>query len=211
MHRVLKQALGQAVRWDILNRNPAEAVDPPKVERSLMQTYDINQTAELIETMRETRMLMPVLLAVLNGLRRGELAALRWRNVDLVAGQMAIVESAEETATGVRYKEPKSGRARTVALSLIMIEELRAHRVRQAQELRKLGARVTDDTFVVAQADGSPLKPTSITHEWVGLLANTTLPRIRFHDLPHAHATGEWCPSKGRERALRSFQGRHNS
>ncbi|MGC2012247.1 MAG: hypothetical protein WA693_14455, partial [Pseudolabrys sp.] len=51
------------------------------------------------------------------------------------------------------YKEPKSGRARTVALSLIMIEELRAHRVRQAQELLKLGARVTDDTFVVAQAD----------------------------------------------------------
>ena len=189
MHRVLKQALGQAVRWDILNRNPAEAVDPPKVERSLMQTYDINQTAELIEMMRETRMLMPVLLAVLNGLRRGELAALRWRNVDLVAGQMAIVESAEETATGVRYKEPKSGRARTVALSLIMIEELRAHRVRQAQELLKLGARVTDDTFVVAQADGSPLKPTSITHEWVRLLANTTLPRIRFHNLRHAHAT----------------------
>ena len=189
MHRVLKQALGQAVRWDILNRNPAEAVDPPKVERSLMQTYDINQTAELIEMMRETRMLMPVLFAVLNGLRRGELAALRWRNVDLVAGQMAIVESAEETATGVRYKEPKSGRARTVALSLIMIEELRAHRVRQAQELLKLGARVTDDTFVVAQADGSPLKPTSITHEWVRLLANTTLPRIRFHDLRHAHAT----------------------
>jgi hypothetical protein len=53
MHRVLKQALGQAVRWDILNRNPAEAVDPPKVERSSMQTYDINRTAELIEAMRK--------------------------------------------------------------------------------------------------------------------------------------------------------------
>ena len=42
---------------------------------------------------------------------------------------------------------------------------------------------------MVAQADGSPLKPTSITHEWVRLLGNTTLPRIRFHDLRHAHAT----------------------
>src|SRR4030095_16348086 len=98
------------------NRNPAEAVDPPKVERSTMQTYDINQTAELIEAMRDTRMLIPVLLAVLCGLRRGELAALRWRNVDLVNGQMAIVESAEETATGVRYKEPKRGRARNAAI-----------------------------------------------------------------------------------------------
>ena len=189
MHRILKQALGQAVSWDILNKNPAASVDPPRVERSTMQTYDINQTAELIEAMRDTRMLMPVLLAALNGLRRGEAAALRWRHVDLVIGQMSIVESVEVTAAGVRYKEPKGGHARTVALSPIMIEELRAHRVRQAEELLKVGAIVTEDTFVVAQVDGSPLKPTSITHEWVRLLAKTALPRIRFHDLRHAHAT----------------------
>jgi integrase len=189
MHRLLKQALGQAVSWEILNKNPAASVDPPRVERSTMQTYDINQTAELIEAMRDTRMLMPVLLAALNGLRRGEAAALRWRHVNLVTGQMSIVESVEVTAAGVRYKEPKGGHARTVALSPIMIEELRAHRVRQAQELLKVGAIVTEDTFVVAQADGSPLKPTSITHEWVRLLAKTALPRIRFHDLRHAHAT----------------------
>jgi integrase len=189
MHRILNQALGQAVSWDILNKNPAASVAPPRVERSTMQTYDINQTAELIEAMRDTRMLMPVLLAALNGLRRGEVAALRWRHVDLVTSQMSIVESVEVTAAGVRYKEPKGGHARTVALSPIMIEELRAHRVRQAKELLEVGAIVTGDTFVVAQADGSPLKPTSITHEWVRLLAKTALPRIRFHDLRHAHAT----------------------
>jgi integrase len=160
MHRILKQALGQAVSWDILNKNPAASVDPPRVERSTMQTYDINQTAELIEAMRDTRMLMPVLLAALNGLRRGEAAALRWRHVDLVTGQMSIVESVEVTAAGVRYKEPKGGHARTVALSPIMIEELRAHRVRQAEELLEVGVIVTEDTFVVAQVDGSPLKPT---------------------------------------------------
>jgi integrase len=189
MHRVLKQALGQAVKWEMLNRNPCDAVDPPKVERATMQTFDMAQTAELIEAFRGTRMLAPALLAVLCGLRRGEIAALRWRNVDLTAGQMAIVESAEETAAGVRYKEPKSGRSRTVALSGIMIDELRAHRVRQAEELLRLGVRLADDNFVVAQVDGSPLKPTSITHEWVRLLGNTALPRIRFHDLRHAHAT----------------------
>ena len=123
------------------------------------------------------------------GLRRGELAALRWRNVDLVGAQIAVVESAEETKAGVRYKEPKSGRARTVALSGIMLDELRAHRVRQAEELLLLGVRLHGDCFVVAQADGKPLKPTSITHEWVRLLGKTSLPRIRFHDLRHAHAT----------------------
>lgn len=189
MHRILKQALGQAVKWELLNRNPCDAVDPPKVERTAMQTFDLPQTAELIDALRDTRMLMPALLAVLCGLRRGELAALRWRNVNLEAGQIAVVESAEETKDGVRYKEPKSGRARTVALSSTMVDELKAHRARQAQELLKLGVRLHGDSFVVAQADASPLQPTSITHEWVRLLGQTSLPRIRFHDLRHAHAT----------------------
>ena len=83
MHRVLKHALEQAVKWQLLPRNPADAVDPPKVERQAMQTYDMAQTAALIEAMRETRLHIPTVLAVLCGLRRGEIAALRWRNVDL--------------------------------------------------------------------------------------------------------------------------------
>ena len=189
MHRILKQALGQAVKWEILLRNPADAVDPPKVERNTMNTFDLPQTADLIDALRDTRMLAPTLLAVLCGLRRGELAALRWRNVDLHTGQIAVVESAEETKAGVRYKEPKSGRARTVALSATMMDELRSHRARQAEELLVLGVQLTGASFVVAQTDGNPLKPTSITHEWVRLLGKTSLPRIRFHDLRHAHAT----------------------
>ncbi|HEY5378692.1 MAG TPA: tyrosine-type recombinase/integrase [Pseudolabrys sp.] len=189
MHRVLKQALQQAVRWRNLVFNPCDAVKPPKVGAKLMQTYDMAQTVELIEAMRGTRMLAPTLLAVLCGLRRGEIAALRWRNVDLLKGDLAIVESAEQTKAGIRYKEPKGGRSRTVALSATMVEELRRRRLAQIQELLRLGARLTDDSFVAAQADGSPLQPRSLTHEWARLIAKTTLPRIRFHDLRHAHAT----------------------
>ena len=79
MHRVLKQAIGQAVKWELLNRNPVDAADPPSTVRASMRTYDLDQTAELIEAMRPTRMLIPTLLAVLCGMRRGEVAALRWK------------------------------------------------------------------------------------------------------------------------------------
>jgi integrase len=189
MHRVLKQALGQAVRWELVTRNPAGAVDPPKVERTVMMAYDIGQTADLLEAMRGSRMFVPTVLAVLCGLRRGEICALRWRSVDLVKGQMAVVNSAEQTKGGVRFKEPKSGKARTVSLSATVVEELRQHRVRQAQELLKVGVRLSDETLVVCQTDGSLLQPRSLTHEWVRLLGKTILPRARFHDLRHAHAT----------------------
>jgi integrase len=134
-------------------------------------------------------MFIPTILAVLCGLRRGEIAALRWKNVDLVAGNVAIVESAEQTAKGLRYKEPKSGKTRNVRLSDMVIEELKAWRLRQVEELLRVGKRLNGDTFVAAQVDGSPLQPRSITHEWVRVLAAKKLPRIRFHDLRHAHAT----------------------
>jgi integrase len=189
MHRVLKKAIGQAVKWELLLRNPIEAASPPKASRSKMNTYDLDQTAELIEAMRPTRMLVPTLLAVLCGMRRGEIAALRWKNVDLTTGQMAILESAEQVGSKVRYKTPKSGKGRTLALSASLVEELRAHRLRQAEELLRVGIILSADTFVVAQADGTPLQPDTLTQDWFRKLAGTSLPRIRFHDLRHAHAT----------------------
>jgi integrase len=190
MHVILKASMRQAVRWQILAHNPVDAVDPPKIERATMRTYNLAQTADLIDATRGTRMTITVILAVLCGLRRGEIAALRWRNVNLGAAQLAITDSAEQTTAGVRYKKPKSGKGRTVALSARVVNELRSHRVQQAQELLVLGVPLTDDAFIVAQADGSPLQPRSITHRWHLLLANNRqLPRIRFHDLRHAHAT----------------------
>ncbi|KJC62182.1 integrase [Bradyrhizobium sp. LTSPM299] len=188
-HRVLKQALAQAVRWELLARNPADAVDPPKVERATMTTYDLKQTGELIGAMRGTGLFIPTLLAVLLGMRRGEIAALRWRSVDLDAGQVAVVESAEQMNGTVRLKPPKSGRARTVALAQTIVDELRAHRIEQAQSLLKLGVRLSEDHFVCAHADGRMMQPTWITHEWVRLIRGTELPAYRFHDLRHAHAT----------------------
>ncbi len=69
MHRILKQALGQAVRWQMLTRNRADAVDPPKVDSKPLETYDIGQTVALLGELRGTRMLLPATLAVLCGLR----------------------------------------------------------------------------------------------------------------------------------------------
>jgi integrase len=91
--------------------------------------------------------------------------------------------------SGVRYKAPKTGKGRTVALPAMVVAELRAHRLHQAQALLKLGVRVTDDTFVCAREDGKPQQPNSIGHAWDRFLASTKLPRIRFHDLRHSHAT----------------------
>lgn len=188
-HRVLSAALRQAVRWRLLSYNPAADVKAPKFERRKMTTYSLTETADLLDTLRGSWMYVPALLAVLCGLRRGEVAALRWGSVDLDRAQLAVVQSAEQTKTAVRYKEPKSGQIRTLALSPAVVAELRAHRAQQAENALRFGARLDADSFVVAQPDGSPYDPDSISKEWRLRVIRSALPRIRFHDLRHTHAT----------------------
>ena len=188
-HRILSQALQQAVRWRMLSRNPCNDVDPPRIERRALKVWDVATMAQALECARSLRIFMPMLLAGMLGLRRGEIAALRWRHVDLDRAQVAIVESFEQTRLGVRVKAPKSGRGRKVALPTRVVAELRTWRTKQAQELLRLGIRLNDDCFVCAGEDGQPIQPQSLTHAWHRFLARTNLPRLRFHDLRHSHAT----------------------
>jgi len=189
MHRVLREALQQAVRWQLLARNPVDAVRPPKVERKQMQTLDAEATVVLIEAARGTNLFMPILLGVLCGLRRGEITALRWRSIDLDRGQLSVTASTEQTNRGIREKETKSGKSRTVALPSLIVDELRRHRVAQAEGLLAAGVRLTDDHHVVAREDGQPVQPRSLTHAFVKFVRGHGLAPIRLHDLRHSHAT----------------------
>ena len=103
---------------------------------------------------RPTRLYVPVLLVLLCGLHRGEITALRWRNVDLEGAQLAIIQSTEQISETIRLKETKTGRARTVALPSLVADELRRHRIEQSQELLQIGIRQDGESFVYAREDG---------------------------------------------------------
>jgi integrase len=190
MHRVLYSALGQAERWKLIVRNPAallEKRDRPKIERKPVTTIDAPTTAKVFDAARERRLFIPLVLAALCGLRRGEITALRWKFVDLDTGQLAVVASTEQTDAGaIREKEAKSGRARTIALPSLAAEELRRWRLAQAEELLKLGVRANDATHVVTQFDGSPLQPRSLTHVVSAFLKDWG---VTLHKLRHSHAS----------------------
>ncbi|KRR14656.1 integrase [Bradyrhizobium jicamae] len=190
MHRVLFSALGQAERWRLIARNPAallEKRDRPKIERKPVRTIDAPATAAAFDAARERRLFIPLILATLCGLRRGEITALRWRCVDLDKGQLAVVASTEQTDAGtIREKEAKSGRARTVALPSMAVEELRRWRVLQAEEMLRLGVRADDDLHVVTQVEGSPLQPRSLTHSVSEFLK---VWGVTLHGLRHSHAS----------------------
>jgi len=192
IHRILHSALGRAVEQQVLARNPAEAFRKrlPRVERREITTLTTEQSARLLAAIKHTRVYWPVLLALSTGMRRGEVFALRWKNVDLENGALRVMESVEQTKEGIRFKAPKTERTRVVTLPAFAINELRRLKLQQAEELLAIGVRQSGDTLVCARADGLSLQPQSLTHQFTRLICRIpNMPRVRFHDLRHSHAT----------------------
>ena len=192
IHRILKSALARAVEQQALARNPADALKRlPKVERKPIAALTVEQSQRLLTTIRHTTTYWPVMLALATGLRRGEILALRWKNVDLAAGAIRVVQSLEQTKAGLRFKSTKSEKGRGVALPSFAIAELCRYKQAQAQALLALGVRQSGDTLVCARVDGEPKQPASLTHEFTYLVGRIgrDFPRVRFHDLRHTHAT----------------------
>ena len=191
IHRILKSALERAVEQQALARNPADALKRlPKVERKPPATLTIEQSQRLLAEIKHTTTYWPTMLALATGLRRGELLALRWRNVDLDHGTIRVVESLEQTKAGLRFKSTKSDKGRGVALPEFAVAELRRHKQAQAEALLKVGVRQSGDTLVCGRVDREPKQPASLTNEFTYLVGRIRgFPRIRFHDLRHSHAT----------------------
>ena len=123
-------------------------------------------------------------------MRRGEILAVRWKNVDLELGALRVMESLEQTRAGIRFKVPKSGRHRAITLPDYAVEELRRLKRLQAEALLALGVRQTDDTLLCCRGDGEPHQPLSLTYEFARFVGRMKdMPRVRFHDLRHSHAT----------------------
>jgi integrase len=192
IHRVLSAALARAVEQQLIARNPADVFKRrlPKLERKEMAVLTPEQSAALLDETRPTPLYLPVMLALATGMRRGEILALRWRNVDLDRGLVRATESLEQIKGGLRFNPPKSGRARVITLPALAIEELRERKRAQAEQLLKLGIRQSGNTLVCARPDGQPTKPLGLGNMFFKFIRKMQdLPTVRFHDLRHTHAT----------------------
>lgn len=188
-HRLLKQALGQAVRWQMIGRNPADPVETPRVIRKELTVLDAKQAATLLEALRETLFYIPTLISVTTGLRRGEVLALRWKHLNFDTSDMAVLQSLEQTKKGLRFKEPKSKRPRHVAMPSMLVAELRRHKLEQAEALLVLGIRQTTETLICCRYDSEPMDPENLSRQFPVAVERVGLPRITFHALRHSHAT----------------------
>ena len=130
-------------------------------------------------------------LAIFTGMRRSELLALRWCDVDLLLCQIYVTRTLHHLRNGeIVFRAPKTAKGRRmIALSPSTIIVLREHREKQELARAMLGISLKDDDLVFSQLDGKPLLPSTVTHAWIKMVRRTGLEGVRLHDARHSHAS----------------------
>jgi integrase len=191
VHRILHRILGHAATWGVVSRNVATVVDPPKVEDTEL-TILAEQHIGTVLSHLEGRTLRPIVSFLLGtGCRRGEVLALRWKDVDWDNSRVRIERSVEQTKKdGLRFKSPKTRNSRrNVAVSPTLLAELRAHRLKQQERRLALGmGRAPDDALVFARWDGSTRSPHWLTQKFALAMGELGID-CTLHALRHTHVS----------------------
>lgn len=191
IHRLLVRILSIAERDGLVSTNPARQTVRPKVERSEVEILNEEQAREVLTKLRGRPIFLIAAVGLATGMRRGEMLALRWRDVDLEAGHLQVNQALEETKEGLRFKAPKTKHGRrTISLPSFVIAELRAHKASQGEQRLALGlGKPGGDALVFCKPDGLPLAPDSVSDDWRRHVRTLELPRVSLHALRHTHAS----------------------
>jgi integrase len=192
IHGVLFQALKQAKIWNLLRDNVAEVVKPPPVAERELPSLQPDSARALLDALRGHPLYLLASLALATGMRRNEMLALRWRDVDLDAGRLTIEQSLEQTRVhGIRIKAPKTRKGRrTISLPASTVTELRGHWREQQEQRLSLGAgKSPPDSPVLATFDGKPQSPNAVTKAWPVAMAAIGMSGVTLHSLRHTHAS----------------------
>jgi integrase len=190
-HVVLRKALADAERLGLVPRNAASVAQAPTVSRIEFATWTAEDLKEFFAAIRDDRLYASFVLLATTGMRRGELLGLRWRDVDVDAGQLAVVQTRSVVGWRTVVAPPKTQRSRrTIYLDAHTVAILREHRQRQRAEQLAAGED-WDSTHDLVFRDelGGPIHPEWYSREFELFIRHAGVPRIRLHDLRHTFAT----------------------
>jgi integrase len=195
VHRVLNNALNDAVRDDLLLVSPTVKAVPPRRQRYEAAIWNAEQAQQFLVACRRDRLYAAWLIALGCGLRRGELAGLRWTDLDLERGTLSVTtQRTTDSDYNVITKAPKGTGRRTIDLGAGTVEVLRARKAAQLDEVRDVhgllvAADVDVPTHVFVAEDLQPLHPQRLTDLFQAAAKEVGVPVIRLHDARHSCAT----------------------
>jgi integrase len=190
VYKLIRNALGDAYRMELVTRNVATQVKPSPLSRDRRPDLTIEDAKRLFHVLAGERLEAFYVLALTTGLRRGELLGLHWEDIDLEFRQLHVRRALQRVGGSLRFVEPKTEASlRTVVLPRLAVRYLREHRKRQNTERLTRGEAWRDHGLVFASSVGTPIEPRNINRRWDELRVRAGLDTLRLHDLRHGCAT----------------------
>ncbi len=195
-YNIINGAMKKAVVQHMISYNPCEGIELPRQHKYQANVYDVCTIQTVLEKAKaddekyNSNIYIPILLLAELGLRRGELLALRWENIDLKNGIVKICENMVRGSDGYHIKKPKTDSGlRDIHIGADLINILTEEHKKYVADMLSYGVGFDTRGYIVRQANGSPLHPDSMSRKWERFLERNMLPKIRLHDLRHSNAT----------------------
>lgn len=192
-HRLLRKALQDAKVWQLIKINPADHVEPPKAKKYKANVLNIDEIKSLLKALEGHRLEVPITLMLFLGLRRGELLALKWSDIDYknktITIQRNLVRGGDD-GTELILKEPKTEESnRTIPISDNILLLLKKQELKQKENKLKMGKYYNNSDFIFTTEIGNLINPSSFSREFGEFIKDNNLRHVRLHDLRHTNAT----------------------
>lgn len=193
IYQTLHGALKQAIKERVIVFNPCESVELPKQHKEEMKPLNWQEVQRFLQEAEGNRYYAAYILELSTGLRKGELLGLKWEDLDFERGTLLVKRQLLRVGKeegGLVLSEPKTKRSsRKLTLDQSVLNTLKEHRKKQAQEKLLLGECYQDQGLIFATEEGKPVEPRNFTRKFKRILKSAGLPDIRFHDMRHTFAT----------------------
>ena len=176
---------------EVVQTNPVEKVRKPRQTKPKTKgALSGEQVARILVASTGTQWEAYIRLAIFTGARRGELTALRWRDIDWKSGTLRIASNIVATTDGLIEQSPKGGNSRVVTLDPETLMVLKTHRAKQNEQRLELGPYwLGDQDWITASPEGVGFTPNAATRAWNAACKRAGVKGFRLHDARHTHAT----------------------
>lgn len=191
LHNLLNKALGQAQKWDMIKNNPAASAEPPRIKKPEFQIWSPRDITKFLTCIQNERLYILFYLAIYTGMRKGELLALRWSDIDLEKCVINVRRSLSTiTGKGYLHKDLKTKNSRRmITISKEVAATLLGHKEKQSLIRESYRDAYADKDLVISTIDGNEQDPRNALRVMERLIKLSKVPKIRFHDLRHTHAS----------------------
>jgi integrase len=186
---IIKGSLGQAVEDKLIPSNPASKVKIPKVKKKEKKVWSEEEFLSFLQHAKEDPCYIVFELAITTGMRQGEILGLRWRDLNFDKRILSIRQTWSQDEKSFQSEAKTEASIRTIELSEYTMESLKEQKEFIERKKVEYGVLYQDNDLIACTRHGTPFNPSNIRRSFDRLIKKASVPKIRFHDLRHTHAT----------------------